>query len=61
MNGLRNFNRANARVVLAALITSLALCSATEVRALDTGVPGLVYRASHKLLLRIGDRADDVG
>lgn len=46
MNGLRNFNRANARVVFAALITSLALYSAPiGVRALDTGVPGLVYHA----------------
>ena len=45
MNGQRNFRCANARVVLAALITSLAFCSAIEVRAFDTKVPGLVYHA----------------
>jgi hypothetical protein len=46
MNRQRNFNRANARVVLVALIASLALSSAPmKVRALDTQVPGLFYHA----------------
>ena len=46
MNCQRNLSRANARVVLAALIASFVFCSAPiDVRAFDTNVAGLVYHA----------------
>ncbi len=46
MNGYPSLARANARAVFSTLITSLAVFSATsDLRAVDNGVPGLVYHA----------------